>query len=194
MDNSWMWSFTSSLLGLGQHLGLHLDCLSWDIPEWEKGLWKRVAWALCIQDSFSALVLERPCLISEANDWIVNPLESTDISEGAGDEEARDQIGSVSIENGKNLFMELVSLSRITAHMLRELYSVRSLAEVLEPQQVLAIAKPLGTDLAQMLENLPEVLSLENIGPGKLCVNGFLHLALHATTAGLHRCLLWTIH
>jgi hypothetical protein len=193
MDNSWMWSFTSSLLGLGQHLGLHLDCSSWDIPEWEKGLRKRLAWALYIQDSFSALVLGRPCLISEATDWIVKPLESTDFSEGAGDEEASDQIGSVSIENGKVLFMELVSLSLITARMLRELYSVRSLAEVLEPQQVLAVAKPLGTDLAQMLKNLPEVLSLENIEPGKLCVNGFLHLALHATTAALHRRLLWAI-
>ncbi|KAF3404855.1 Transcriptional activator protein DAL81 [Talaromyces pinophilus] len=193
MDNSWMWSFTSSLLGLGQHLGLHLDCSSWDIPEWEKGLRKRLAWALYIQDSFSALVLGRPCLISEATDWIVKPLESTDFSEGACDEEASDQIGSVSIENGKVLFMELVSLSLITARMLRELYSVRSLAEVLEPQQVLAVAKPLGTDLAQMLKNLPEVLSLENIEPGKLCVNGFLHLALHATTAALHRRLLWAI-
>ena len=188
-----MWSFTSSLLGLGQHLGLHLDCSNWDIPEWEKGLRKRLAWALYIQDSFSALVLGRPCLIYEAADWIVKPLESTDFSEGAGDEEASDQIGSVSIENGKVLFMELVSLSRVTARMLRELYSIRSLAEVLEPQQVLAIAKPLGTDLAQMLKNLPEVLSLENIEPGKLCMNGFLHLALHATTAALHRRLLWAI-
>ncbi|QGA12886.1 hypothetical protein EYB26_000531 [Talaromyces marneffei] len=193
MDNSWMWSFTTSLLGLGQHLGLHLDCSSWDIPEWEKGLRKRLAWALFTQDSFSALVLGRPCLISEATDWIVKPLQSTDFSEGAGDEEASDQIGSVSIENGKTLFMELVSLSRITARMLRELYSIRSLAEVLEPQQVLAIAKPLGTDLAQMLKSLPEVLSLDNIEPGKLCVNGFLHLALHATTAALHRRLLWAI-
>ncbi|KAF4956420.1 hypothetical protein F66182_18354, partial [Fusarium sp. NRRL 66182] len=168
MDNSWMWSFTSSLLGLGQHLGLHLDCSNWDIPEWEKGLRKRLAWALYIQDSFSALVLGRPCLIYEAADWIVKPLESTDFSEGAGDEEASDQIGSVSIENGNVLFMELVSLSRVAARMLRELYSISSLAEVLEPQQVLAIAKPLGTDLAQMLKNLPEVLSLENIEPGKL--------------------------
>lgn len=193
MDNSWMWSFTSSLLGLGQHLGLHLDCSSWDIPEWEKGLRKRLAWALYIQDAFSALVLGRPCLISEATDWIVKPLGSADFSEDADDEEAIDQIGSVSIENGKVLFMELVSLSRITARMLRELYSVRSLVEVLEPQNVLAIAKPLGMDLAQMLKSLPGVLSLENIEPGKLCVNGFLHLALHATTAALHRRLLWAI-
>ncbi|EED19592.1 conserved hypothetical protein [Talaromyces stipitatus ATCC 10500] len=193
MDNSWMWSFTSSLLGLGHHLGLHLDCSSWDIPDWEKGLRKRLAWALFIQDSFSALVLGRPCLISETSDWIVKPLQGTDFSEGAGDEEASDQVGSVSIENGKALFIELVSLSRITARMLRELYSVRSLAEVLKPQDVLDVAKPLGTDLARLLKSLPDVLSLENIEPGRLCVNGFLHLALHATTAALHRRLLWVI-
>ncbi|KAH8689071.1 fungal-specific transcription factor domain-containing protein [Talaromyces proteolyticus] len=192
-DNSWMWSFTSSLMGLGQHLGLHLDCSHWDIPEWEKGLRKRLAWALFIQDTFSALVLGRPCMISETSDWIVKPLETTDFSEGAGDEESGEEVGSVSIENGKLLFMELVNLSRIASRMLRELYSVKSLAEVLEPQEVLTIAKSLGTDLAQLLRNLPEELGLENIQPGKLCMNGFLHLALHATTAALHRRLLWSI-
>jgi hypothetical protein len=192
-DNSWMWSFTSSLLGLGQHLGLHLDCSAWDIPEWEKGLRKRLAWALFIQDSFSALVLGRPCTISEVSDWIVQPLQTTDFSEGADDEEYSEHIGSVSIENGRALFIELVNLSRITARMLRKLYSVRSLAEVVQPQEVLAITKSLGTDLAQMLRGLPEELALENIQSGKLCVNGFLHLALHATTAALHRRLLWSM-
>ncbi|OKL62681.1 hypothetical protein UA08_01346 [Talaromyces atroroseus] len=192
-DNSWMGSFTASLIGLGQQLGLHLDCSCWDIPEWEKGLRKRLAWALFIQDTFSALILGRPCLISETSDWIVKPLQSTDFSEGAGDEELGEQIASVSIENGKSLFIELVKLSRITASMLRELYSVRSLVEVLDPHQVLAIAKPLGTDLANLLKSLPEDLNLENIQPKKLCVSGFLHLALHATTAALHRRLLWSI-
>lgn len=192
-DNSWMWSFTSSLMGLGQHLGLHLDCSTWDIPEWEKGLRKRLAWALFIQDSFSALVLGRPCAISEASDWIVKPLQTTDFSEGADDEGSSEQVGSVSIENGRTLFIELVNLSRITARMLHELYSVRSLSEVVEPQEVLSITKSMGTDLAQMLRGLPEELALENIQPGKLCVSGFLHLALHATTAALHRRLLWSI-
>jgi hypothetical protein len=64
---------------------------------------------------------------------------------------------------------------------------------VVEPQEVLAITKSIGTDLAQLLRGIPEELALENIQPGKLCVSGFLHLALHATTAALHRRLLWSI-
>ncbi|GAD96928.1 conserved hypothetical protein [Paecilomyces variotii No. 5] len=191
-DNSWMWSFTSSLIGLGQHLGLHLNCSDWNIPEWEKGLRKRLAWALFIQDTFSALILGRPCIISDT-DWIVEPLQPRDFSEGFRDEEYSDQIASVSIENGKILFIELVKLARITARMLRQLYSLRSLAEVAEPQQVLAIAKPLGNDLSTLLKSLPDDLRMDNLQPGKLCVNGFLHLALHATTAALHRRLLWSM-
>lgn len=192
-DNSWMWSFTASLIGLGHHLGLHLDCSGWNIPEWEKGLRRRLAWALFIQDTFSALILGRPCLISEASDWVVKPLQSGDFSEGARDEESSDQVGSVSIENGKILFIELAKLGRITARMLRELYSARSLVEVIEPQQVLTIAKPLGNDLSNLLKSLPDDLRMDNLQSGRLCVNGFFHLAHHATTAALHRRLLWSI-
>ncbi|KAL1855520.1 hypothetical protein Plec18170_004240 [Paecilomyces lecythidis] len=191
-DNSWMWSFTSSLIGLGHHLGLHLNCSNWNIPEWEKGLRKRLAWGLFIQDTFSALILGRPCIISDT-DWIVEPLQTRDFSEGAVDEDHSDQIASVSIENGKVLFIQLAKLSRITARMLRQLYSLRSLSEVTEPQQVLAIAKPLGNDLSNLLKSLPGELRMDNLQPGRLCVNGFLHLALHATTAALHRRLLWSM-
>ncbi|BCS04772.1 fungal specific transcription factor domain-containing protein [Aspergillus luchuensis] len=192
-DNSWTWSFTASLIGLGQHLGLHLDCIAWAIPDWEKGLRRRLAWALFIQDSFSAMVFGRPCLIS-MRDWAVAPLQTCDFSENSPDEVAgRDGGGSSSIENGKLLFMELAKLSTITARVLQQLYSVQALATVTEPQQVLALGKPLGNDLADLLKNLPPNLNIENLQQGRLCLSGFFHFALQATTAVLDRRMLWAI-
>jgi hypothetical protein len=191
-DNSWMWSFTSSLIGLGQHLGLHLDCGDWTIPDWEKGLRRRLAWALFTQDAFSAMILGRPCLFSPA-DWAVAPLQPDDFSEGSQDEEAGKHGGSVSIEDGKLLFIELTKLSAITSSVLRELYSVTALATVTEAQQVLAVAKPLGNELADLLQNLPSNLRMENLQQFRLCANGFFHLALQATAVVLHRRLLWSM-
>jgi hypothetical protein len=46
------WALTSQLVGLGQDLGLHLDCSDWHVPSWERGLRKRLAWALFMQDKW----------------------------------------------------------------------------------------------------------------------------------------------
>lgn len=43
------WAPTAQLVAIGQELGLHLDCSSWKIPPWERGLRKRLAWALYMQ-------------------------------------------------------------------------------------------------------------------------------------------------
>lgn len=40
----------AQLVALGQTLGIHVDCSDWAIPEWEKGLRRRLAWALYMQD------------------------------------------------------------------------------------------------------------------------------------------------
>ncbi|CAP66688.1 uncharacterized protein PODANS_4_8070 [Podospora anserina S mat+] len=45
------WAPTAQLVAVGQELGLHLDCTNWKIPPWERGLRKRLAWALYLQVS-----------------------------------------------------------------------------------------------------------------------------------------------
>ncbi|RMZ81040.1 hypothetical protein DV738_g2465, partial [Chaetothyriales sp. CBS 135597] len=50
------WQLTCQLVGIGQDLGLHLDCSNWKIPEWERALRKRLAWALFMQDTWAALI------------------------------------------------------------------------------------------------------------------------------------------
>lgn len=67
------WAPTAQLVATAQELGLHLDCTHWKIPPWEKGLRKRLAWALYMQDKWGALVHGRPSHIFSSN-WIVQPL------------------------------------------------------------------------------------------------------------------------
>jgi hypothetical protein len=47
------WAPTAQLVAIGQELGLHLDCSHWKIPPWERGLRKRLAWALYMQVKLS---------------------------------------------------------------------------------------------------------------------------------------------
>ncbi len=46
------WPLTSQIVAVGEELGLHLDCSTWNIPEWEKGLRRRITWAIYMQDKW----------------------------------------------------------------------------------------------------------------------------------------------
>jgi hypothetical protein len=49
-DSSHNDTLPAKLLSLAHTLGIHVDCSDWAIPEWEKSLRKRLAWALYMQD------------------------------------------------------------------------------------------------------------------------------------------------
>ncbi|PIG79442.1 hypothetical protein AARAC_011688 [Aspergillus arachidicola] len=40
------WTYTNQALAIGEALGLHLDASSWEVPDWERELRKRLSWAL----------------------------------------------------------------------------------------------------------------------------------------------------
>jgi hypothetical protein len=48
------WAMTGHLVAMAQDLGINLDCSGWQIPDWERGVRKRVAWAIFMQDKVSA--------------------------------------------------------------------------------------------------------------------------------------------
>ena len=80
------WTLTVQLVALAQDLGLHLDCSEWAVPETEKRLRKRIAWALYLQDKWSAVVHGRPSHIGKA-DWCVPMVTEGDFEEDGEDEE-----------------------------------------------------------------------------------------------------------
>jgi hypothetical protein len=183
------WALTTQIVGLAQDLGLHLDCTDWRIPTWEKGLRKRLAWAVYMQDKWGSLVHGRPSHVT-ADEWDVRPLTEQDFPERAADED--DEEGSTEVEKGRVLFCEMIRLTGILADVLGTFYMVRAERELSNLRGegvgwVLGRAKPLQLRLKSWFADLPECLRLQDVAARKLSSTGYLHLAYYATEITLHR-------
>lgn len=182
------WQLTSQLVAIGQDLGLHLDCSNWRVPAWERGLRKRLAWALFMQDTWSALIYGRPPHISAAN-WAVQPVISSDFPESAADEDEED--GSAEVEKGRTLFSAMITLTKMLSDVLDALYSLRAETEFKNSydstKMILEKAKPIQLKLRSWYSEMPEALRMDNTRVGKLSSVGYLHLAYFATEITLHR-------
>ncbi|KAL8710023.1 MAG: hypothetical protein Q9220_005294 [cf. Caloplaca sp. 1 TL-2023] len=189
------WALTCTMVAVGQDLGLHLDCTDWKIPSWEKGLRKRLAWALYAQDTWASLVHGRPAHISASN-WAVTSMAKHDFPENAADDD--DEEGSTEVEKGRLLFCHMISLAQILADILTSLYSVEAeqgfrAAGISATRSALAKAKPLQIRLREWFTDLPDSLSIEDVKVRKLSSTGYLHLAYYATEITLHRRLIRTL-
>ncbi|EXJ85429.1 hypothetical protein A1O1_05793 [Capronia coronata CBS 617.96] len=182
------WQLTSQLVAIGQDLGLHLDCSNWRIPLWERGLRKRLAWALYMQDTWSALIYGRPPHISSTN-WAVQPVTGSDFPESAADEDEED--GSTEVEKGRTLFSAMITLTKMLTEVLEGLYSSKAEMEVKNAydttKAILERAKPIQLKLRSWYADMPEVLRMDATKVGKLSSVGYLHLAYFATEITLHR-------
>ncbi|CAM1506434.1 Fc.00g060750.m01.CDS01 [Cosmosporella sp. VM-42] len=189
------WAPTAQLVALGQELGLHLDCSTWKIPPWEKGLRKRLAWALYMQDKWGALVHGRPSHIF-SNNWGVHSLTANDFPDVEWDENDPDE--KLDIERGRLLFMRVVQLSEILAEILDTFYTLNAMQTVTNAgpqgtQLVLSLAKPIQLKLKEWYGGLPQTIRLDssyssnNPAPGRLSSIGYLHLAYFAAEITLHR-------
>jgi hypothetical protein len=185
------WAPTAQLVAIGQELGLHLDCTNWKIPPWERGLRKRLAWALYMQDKWGSLVHGRPSHIFASN-WAVLPLYSHDFPDVEYDESDAEE--AAEYEKGRLLFIEMIALSQILADVLDTFYTLQAMAAIRDagpqgPQVVLQLAKPVQLKLKDWFAALPACLRMDSSssGSGRLSSTGFLHLAYFATEITLHR-------
>ncbi|KAF2872034.1 fungal-specific transcription factor domain-containing protein [Massariosphaeria phaeospora] len=189
------WALTTQLVGIGQDLGLHLDCSDWRIPSWERGLRKRLAWALYMQDKWGSLVHGRPSHIT-TSDWRVKPVQEGDFPENAADED--DEDGSTEVERGRALFCEMIKLTEILALLLSTFYTIQAEDEIEEraPEGVrwlLEKAKPIQLSLRQWYSSLPPSLKMEVIAMRKLSSTGYLHLGYYTVEITLHRRIIRSI-
>ena len=189
------WTLSASMVAVGQDLGLHLDCSNWKIPSWERGLRKRLAWALYAQDTWASLVHGRPSHISRSN-WAVTSMTESDFPERAADDD--DEDGSTEVEKGRLLFCHMVSLTMILADILSSLYSVQVEQELRDAgpaatKIALTKAKPVQIRLRDWYTSLPQSLSIEDVRMRKLSSTGSLHLAYYATEITLHRQIIRTL-
>lgn len=165
------WTMTANLVAMAQNLGIHLDCTDWRIPDWERGVRKRVAWALYMQDKWGSLVHGRPSLIVPDN-WIVKPLETQDFPETAKDDD--DEDGSSEVEKGKSIFLHLLILTEILAEILATFFTLRATLSNASTIEVLEKAKPLQIRLKTWYSSLPAELSMDETKARKLSSTGEL--------------------
>ena len=180
---------TAQLVSVAYGLGLHLDATNWNIPDWEKGLRKRLGWGLYLQDKWSSLGSGRPSLISSAN-WALKPVTKSDFPENASHED--DQEGSSEVEKGRILFSHMISLSEVLADLLETVFTVQTTRLIADAGYsglaiVLEKVKPVQLRLKEWFSNLPECLSMNSTQVMKLSSVGYLRLAYVATEITLHR-------
>jgi len=195
----------TQLVGAAFELGLQLDCSDWTISVLEKGLRKRLAWALYMEDQWCSLVHGRPSLISKAH-WAVHDLYEEDF-------ETTDRLDEdASLEDlkfGRECFCQMVALTGILSSILEALYTQKAMQEFDDAKEngtrlVLARAKPIQVTLKEWFTRLPKDLKMDNeqapatigtcallfdYGPRLMCL-GHLHLAYFATEITLHRCII----
>lgn len=167
-DGSWL--LTTQLVAVGQDLGLHLDCSEWGLAGWERGLRKRVAWALFMQDKWSALVHGRPPHILSSN-WAVRPLVDDDF-EGSGPA-AEGGEGTFRGEATKLLFSGMVTLTVILSEILETFYALQTLREIDRAgtdgtRAVLERAKPIQIKLRDWYTSLPGCIRMDQTKAAKL--------------------------
>ncbi|KAJ5676572.1 uncharacterized protein N7477_002205 [Penicillium maclennaniae] len=190
----------AQVLSLGQTLGIHIDCTEWKIPEWGKGLRRRLAWALYMQDNWGVIVHGRPSLIPaqidadhDTSDWDVSPCTLDDFPvEATGEEENED--GGVD-GAGRAAYLQSIKLTRIFSQIVSTFCSISAtkkggLLERIVPSGAMGLAKPLALELRQWHATLPTSLQLEFTPSLRLSTNGALHLSHMAADLTIHRVLL----
>ncbi|KAK5112521.1 hypothetical protein LTR62_004278 [Meristemomyces frigidus] len=198
------WTLTVQLVALSQDIGLHLDCTDWSIPLWERRLRKRLAWALYMQDKWSALLHGRPSHINAA-DWAVPALTAPDFDETmmTADGPVNTSEGGesdVHMLKGRSIFTQMIALTAILSDVLTTFYSQTALASdnragaAYSTQLVLNRAKPVQIRLKQWFASLPPACKMDNdnTAPGILTPTGYLHLAYFATEISIHRRIIQT--
>jgi hypothetical protein len=156
------WSLTTQLVAVGQELGLHLDCSGWSIPLWERGLRKRIAWALYMQDKWSSLIHGRPSHIFSAN-WAVQAINDDDFNEDGDGFDHRQEVSEEQQEEnerGQILFAQMIELTQIMAEVMDTFYTQVAIQDFANAREgstdlILARAKPVQIKLRQWHDKLP---------------------------------------
>ncbi|KAH7020741.1 fungal-specific transcription factor domain-containing protein [Microdochium trichocladiopsis] len=182
-DTPFKWIMLADTVALAQCLGLNLDPTDWPIPQWEKRLRRRLAWAVFVQDQWLSLNFGRSSHIQEC-DWDVSSLRADDL----GPSSEADGGGSVSKH-----FLGLASLTEIVSKIQRHIFSVKAtrvLSKSLEA--TFEVARPLRMDLAQWLQDRPDVADQPSTGTPchGLDGNGSLKLAYITAKISIFKAML----
>jgi hypothetical protein len=189
MSNS---ALTSQLITAGFELGLHQDCSTWKIPSLDKGLRKRIAWALYMQDKWCALVHGRPSHIAIAN-WTVKSLTEEDFEDSQWESGPGGSVPEGG--NGPVQFNQMICLTGILSDILDTFYTLRAAEDFRNAgngrtRLILEKAKPVQIKLKEWFSKLPSCLKMDATPGDQFSSTGSLHLAYFAAEITLHRCII----
>ena len=157
------------LVGVTHELGLHLDCSSWMSSAAEKGLRKRLAWALYMQDKWCSLIHGRPSIIFQ-NNWAVRDLVDEDFDMSCGMTES--SISVFELERGRGLTQQMVKLTEILSTVLDTFFTLQAMQEIDDAGQggtrlILERAKPVQICLKDWFAKLPPNLKIDTAVNGR---------------------------
>ncbi|KAB8228762.1 fungal specific transcription factor domain-containing protein [Aspergillus alliaceus] len=191
-DHTWTWGYTSQALSIGEALGLHLDASSWEIPEWERGLRKRLSWAMYMQDKWTALMHGRPSHIHDDN-WGVKDIDDSDLYDVDDNMNPKnDEVPMNDIQTGRRGFVEMITLSKSLSKILTEFFSLRA-SKSQDTVELYHRAIPILEKLHIWRVNIPHSLLMDRQIPRRLCANGSLHLSYHSLILTLLRRIIRSI-
>ncbi|KAI9840556.1 MAG: Fungal specific transcription factor [Sclerophora amabilis] len=184
------WPLTAQLVAIGQGLGLHLDSSNWRISQEERALRRRLAWALFMQDKWSALIHGRPSHIVQSS-WSVKPVTDEDFADIIVQQDREDSNNDEK-EKSMMLFGHMIPLTEILSDVLDTFYTLQAIDEIENAgsngtKMILERAKPIQIKLKDWFARLPACLRMDSITPNQLSSTGYLHLAYFATEITLHR-------
>ena len=162
-------TLNTQLVSIAHELGLHLDCSSWLLSPVEKGLRKRLAWALYMQDKWCSLVHGRPSAIFPSN-WAVQGLVDEDFDESDGISDTT--VSVAELDRGRALMKQMVSLTEILSTVLDTFFTLQAMQEVDDAgpggtRLILERAKPVQIRLKDWFAKLPLDLKMDNTMTGK---------------------------
>lgn len=159
------WVICSEVVALAEDLGLGVDCQDWRLPRWERGLRRRLAWAVWTQDKWLSLMESRHSHLILGRNWLVKMLAEDDFPDkspvisnsqnvsnanGVSSVNRASPIGNISMldlsptdedfDSGKMLFQQMVSLSIILGEILDTFYTLGAIKTTNKIEQVLKLA------------------------------------------------------
>ncbi|CEP62189.1 Dal81p LALA0_S04e09846g [Lachancea lanzarotensis] len=218
-ESSSNWAICSEVVALAEDLGLGVDCQDWRLPRWERGLRRRLAWAVWLEDKWTSMMEARHSHLILGRNWLVKMLTDEDFpatspvisgSSGAShfnSQMLRDVTSPVSdrsmldlspteedFRNSKMMFQYMISLSIILGEVLDTFYTLGALQTVTKIEQVLKLAKPLQLKMREWYHSLPPQLSMNTLKERKFNSNASLTLSYFAVELTLHRKIITTLN
>lgn len=171
------WAMQSAVWASAQAVGLNLDSTEWPIPQWEKSLRKRLAWALFVQEKWLSFCIDKTSHII-SDDWAVPDLEVENDFQDFHINSSRHIDGTIDFNVGRTLFIQKVELTKIVDGILIKLNSNKSKVHLQSLENldaldnlksILNYMKPLHLQLSEWESDLPDILFMElNITRGHI--------------------------